>query len=265
MTPVPILLYHSIGSTTSADYAQWCVDPNLFDEHLDVVAQLGFTTMTVSDFVDRRSDGALPTKPCLITFDDGRADFLDGAMPQLERHGMPATMYMVSGLIGGRSSWLPMTEERDQPMLGWHDLRAIDAAGIEIGAHSDTHVELDIVRSGRLDAEVADSRARLSDGLGTAVRSFAYPHGYHSARVVHAVRGAGYDSAVAVKDRWSHDDDDRFALARMFVWSSTSAEDLHATLTNPPATSPSDAASQRFLRIGWRYTRWVRDQVTRTA
>lgn len=265
MTPVPILLYHSIGTTTSPDYEPWCVAPGLFDEHLEVVVRLGFTAMSISDFVDRRTDGTLPCKPCMVTFDDGRADFLDGAMPVLERHALPATMYMVSGLIGGKSNWLPMTAEREQPMLGWKELRAIDATGVEVGVHSDTHVELDIARSSRLTAEIADSRARLSDGLGTAVRSFAYPHGYHSPRVIHAVRQAGYDSAVAVKDRWSHDDDDRFALARMFVWGSTSADDLLATLSTPPTTRPFDTSSQRILRRGWRYTRWVRGQISRSA
>ena len=97
MTPVPILLYHSIDTTSSTEYRPWCVDPRAFSEHLDVVAQLGFTTLTVSDFVDRRRDATLPDKPCVITFDDGRADFIDEAMPVLEAHRVPATMFMVSG------------------------------------------------------------------------------------------------------------------------------------------------------------------------
>lgn len=265
MTPVPILLYHSVGATTSPGYAPWCVDPGLFDEQLDVVTGLGFTTLSVSDFVDRRTDGTLPEKPCVVTFDDGRADFLHGAMPALDRHGVVVTMYMVSGLVGGTSNWLPMPDEREQPMLGWNDLRTIGEAGIEIGAHSDTHIELDVARSRRLVAEVTDSRSRLSDGLGTAVRSFAYPHGYHSRRVVNAVREAGYDSAVAVKDRWSHDNDDRFALARMFVWGSTSAEGLRETLSAPPTSRPSDTPPQRVLSRGWRYTRWARGQLSRSA
>ena len=39
----------------------------------------------------RRSplDARLPDKPCMITFDDGRADFVDGALPALESHRVP--------------------------------------------------------------------------------------------------------------------------------------------------------------------------------
>lgn len=265
MTPVPILLYHSVGTTTSEDYAPWCIAPDRFDEHLQVINELSFTTLTVSEFVDRRAERRLPDKVCLVTFDDGRADFLDGAMPALERRDIRATMYMVSGLVGGRSTWLPMPDEREEPMLGWRDLREIDAAGVEIGAHSDTHIELDIARSARLTPEITESRQRLSDGLGAAIRSFAYPHGYHSPRVISAVREAGYDSAVAVKDRWSHTDDNRFALSRMFVWASTTPDDLRQILSNPPRSVPGDSSSQRVLRRGWRYTRWVRGQLTRSA
>lgn len=258
MTPVPILLYHSIGSTTSPAYERWCVDPGLFGEHLDVLDTLGYTPLTVSGFIDARQNDALPAQPCLVTFDDGRADFVEGAMPALESRSVPATMYMVSGQVGGASKWLPMPAEQHGPMLSWSELRGIADAGMEVGAHSETHVELDITRSSRLTTEVAASRDRLSEGLGTAIRSFAYPHGYHSARVISAVREAGYDSAVAVKDRWSHCNDDRYSLARMFVWNSTAAEDLEATLSAPPTHVASDRAGQRALRRGWRYARWIR-------
>lgn len=258
MTPVPILLYHSVATAASADYRPWCVHPEVFDAHLGVLDELEYTPLTVSGFVDARSTGTLPDKPCLITFDDGRADFVEGALPALVEHRVPATIYVVSGHVGGTSDWLPMPEERTQPMMGWDDLRALPALGVEVGAHSETHVELDIVSPRRLTSEVATSRHRLQEGLGTAIRTFAYPHGYHSARVRHAVRDAGFDSACAVKDRWSHVDEDRFALARMFVWDSTTADDLRRMLLDAPTATPGDVPVQRILRSGWRCARWVR-------
>lgn len=258
MSPVPILLYHSVSDTASDTYRPWCVAPSQLDEHLHIVCDLGFTVMTVSQFVDARSTGELPPKPCVITFDDGRADFVDGAVPVLQAHGVGATVYVVSGHVGGTSEWLPMAEERSQPMMGWADLRSLAGAGIEVGAHSETHVELDVVATKRLLDEVVSSRDRLSSGLGTSVRSFAYPHGYHSRRVVRVVREAGFDSGAAVKDRWSHVDDDRFALSRMFVWNSTTATALGDLLADPPIDGGRDSTSDRVLRSGWRCTRWAR-------
>jgi peptidoglycan/xylan/chitin deacetylase (PgdA/CDA1 family) len=93
LIPVPILLYHSIADTAAPHYQPWCVHPDTFDDHLEVVAELDFTPMTVSEFTDARATGVLPPRPCLITFDDGRADFAQFAVPVLRRHSMSATMY----------------------------------------------------------------------------------------------------------------------------------------------------------------------------
>ncbi len=258
VTPVPILLYHSITETATAEYEQWCVHPERFDEHLRVVLDLGFTPMAVSEFVDARRKGRLPSRPCLITFDDGRADFARFALPILRQHSLPATMYVVAGHIDGTSAWLPMDAERAQPMMSWSDLRSLGDDGIEVGAHSVSHVELDVVSARRRHREIVGSRSILREGIDAPVRSFAYPYGYHHGRVVADVRAAGFDSACAVHDRWSHGDDDLFALSRLFVWDTTTADDLRRLLTSPPSTPPEHRATALLLRTGWRLTRWAR-------
>lgn len=265
MQPVPILLYHSVSDTATAKYRVWTVTPRQLAEHLDVISDLGYTTLTVSEFLDRRTASTLPERPCVVTFDDGRADFVRGAVPVLLDRGAAATVYVVSGHVGGTSSWLPIAEERDQPMMTWSDLRDVVDAGIEVGAHSESHPELDVLASAPLVREIVDSRRRLTDRLGTPVRSFAYPHGYHSKRVVDVVRAAGFDGAVAVKDRWSHVDDDRFALARMFVWDTTSADDLRARLSDPEPRTGAAGHHEAVLRNGWRAARWLRHRLVGSA
>lgn len=258
MTPVPILLYHSVAPTATAEYRRWCIDPRRFDEHLAVVDELGYTPLTVSDFVDRRRTGALPERPLLITFDDGRGDFAEHALELLHRRNVPATLYVVAGYVGKTSAFLPMEDERSAPMLSWDELAACSAAGVEIGAHSMTHRELDVMAVADLDREVARSRDVLEANLGIGIHSFAYPHGYHRAPVVDAVRRAGFSSACAVKDRWSHDGDDRFALARLFVWDTTTAADLEDLLSHPPSSPTDDRWHRPALRWGWRNVRRVR-------
>ncbi len=265
MRAVPILLYHSISPEASEQYRPWCVHPDDFDAHLELIGELGLDPMTVSDFVDARAADSLSSTPCLVTFDDGRRDFTDHAVPILEAHGVPATMYVVTDHIGGTSSWLPIDAEREQPMMDWDDVRHIAATGIEVGAHSRSHPELDIIGRDRCIAEVAGSRQRLEDELGRAVRSFAYPHGYHSRSVVDAVRSAGFDSACAVNDRWCLDSDDRLALSRQFVWNNTTVDDLRAMLLDPPTVSGPILAcrtvARRTARLGWRGARRLRATV----
>ena len=128
MTPIPILLYHSVGHPLADAYRRWCIEPTLFDEHLAAVSSGGFDILTVSGLFDALDAGALPTKPLVITFDDGRADYVDHALPALDRHRMCSTVYVVSAHVGGTSSWLEIPGESDQPMMGWADLhRAADA------------------------------------------------------------------------------------------------------------------------------------------
>ena len=71
-------------------------------------------------------------------------------------------------------------------MMDWPELCDVAGAGHEIGAHSLTHPELDVLARGVVGNEIRGSRAALAEGLGRPIRSFAYPHGYHSASVLTA-------------------------------------------------------------------------------
>lgn len=269
MTAVPILLYHSIAPDASAAYQPWCVRPDDFDAHLTMIGGLGLDPMTVSDFVDARANGSLPPKPCLITFDDGRQDFVEHAAPILAAHDTPSTMYLVTDHVGGTSSWLPIAAERDAPMMTWDQVRELAALNVEVGAHSRSHPELDVLDRIQRREEISGSRRRLADELGSEVRSFAYPHGYHSRSVVEEVRSAGFDSACAVNDRWCLDSDDPFALSRQFVWNTTTTDDLRSMLLDPPTSNPTIRMCRSFARqtarVGWRTARRVRQSVGTSA
>jgi peptidoglycan/xylan/chitin deacetylase (PgdA/CDA1 family) len=257
---IPILLYHSVDVSSSEAYRRWSIHPSLFAEHLDVITGLGHDCLTVSEYIDRRAVGTLPDRPLLVTFDDGRADFSEHAVPILASRKIPSTMYVVSGHIGATSSWLPIPDERDRPMMSWTELRSLSEAGVEIGAHSLTHPELDVIGNKRARQEIAESRDHLEAGLARPVRSFAYPHGYHSRAVVGIVADSGYDSACAVKHRWSHLGDDAFALSRLIIDGWMSSEALERMLVSPPTRQPRE---RRTLQLGWRCARRARSTLRR--
>lgn len=259
MTPIPILLYHSVGRTDAPAYARWCIAPERFAEHLDALVDAGYTFLTVSQLVDATATGNLPERPMAITFDDGRADFARNAVAPMAERGIRSTMYVVTGRVGGTSDWLAIAGEREQPMMGWSQIADAAAAGVEIGAHSVSHVELDTVPRSVAAEEVRRSRVELGEALGDTIRSFAYPHGYYSAGVRQLVQDAGFDSACAVYDRWSSDRDDRFGLSRLIVDASTTSDQLVERLRIPSRRGrPGHAA----LRVGWRAARRVRRAVS---
>lgn len=254
MTPIPILLYHSVAPDSSAAYRRWCIPPTLFAEHLDVIRSLGYSCLTVSGLVEARASGTLPPKPIAISFDDGRADFAEHAAPCLDQKGLPATIYVVSSHVGAMSSWLAIPEERTQPMMTWADLHHLGSLGIEVGSHSASHPQLDIIGQAQALDEIVRSKDELAQGLGRDIRTFAYPHGYHSATVAKQVEQAGFQSACAVRDRWTSSTDSRFALSRLVINGDASAEHLAARLNDPN----KPCRRSQSLRLGWRAVRWAR-------
>lgn len=253
---IPILLYHGVDDHAPGGLAPYVMDPRLFAEHMQLLADLERPTATVSDHADRLRRGeAIPEGTVLVTFDDGLADFGRHAWPVLRDLGIACTLYVVSEHVGGEAAWLEPLGATP-PMLSWDDLAALDEEGCEIGAHSATHPQLDTLRWRDLGPEIRGSRTQLSARLGHPVRSFAYPHGYHDRRVVEEVRRVGYSSACAVKDMCSSSDDDLFALARITIDGACGTDELRRILDGEGLRVAPQR--ERLRTAGWRKYRRTR-------
>lgn len=257
MHPVPILMYHSVAPRRNAEYDRWCVSPQRFAEQMAVLAETGHIVLTTGEYVDRIAAGAaLPERFVVLTFDDGLQDFRTGALPILQRFGFPATLYVVAGRVGLTSRWLTPLGEGHRPMLTTDELRLLARAGIEIGGHTMTHPELDILDPARAMAEIAGCRRVLEDMLGSPVRSFAYPHGYNSPRTRRIVERAGYSSAVRVRHAHSEREECRFGLSRLIITEDMDADRFMALIAGPNrlVAPPQD----RLIADLWRSTRRLR-------
>lgn len=257
MQPIPILLYHSVSEDFAPAYRRWRVTPHEFAAQMGILAQRGYQPITVGDFARQRRTGrALPPRTCIITFDDGLRDFAEGAMPVLARYGFHATLFVVSGMVGATSRWLTVLGEGRRPMLDWPTLRDLNKVGIEIGAHTVSHPELDTISRRRAKCEIQDSKHALEDGLGQVVTTFAYPHGYASKTTRTLVEDAGYLAACRVRHAISADTEDLFALSRIVVTSDVSPAELVDVIEKPslPIAPPTD----RIVAIGWRAVRRAR-------
>ena len=254
--PIPILLYHGVDPDPPAALGSFVIRPDRFAEHMALLAERGFTALTVSGLCDLIDlGGPLPDDLVLVTFDDGLADFGRHAWPIVRDAGLVATLYVVSGYVGQHADWL--TPFGAPPaMLDWDEVAALDADGCEIGAHSVTHPELDTLGSAELVDQVRSSRAQLGSRLGHPIRSFAYPHGYHGPKVKAVTAKAGYDSACAVRNMLSSTDDDRFALARVTIGADCDVAELGRILDG--AHLPVAPRREQLRTKGWRAYRRTR-------
>lgn len=197
-----ILMYHGLG-TRGEPPSRFVVPARRFRRHMAWLRWSRWRVIGLERYLDLRARHELPPpRSVVITFDDGYADTAL-ARDVLERHRFPATVFVVSDCVGGRSSW-----ELDRPeagalarraMLGWPELRELARAGVELGAHSRTHARLTRLAPAELEEEVRGARAALELGLGRPVTTFAYPYGDQGPDVRRAAARGGLKGAVGVR------------------------------------------------------------------
>lgn len=256
--PIPILLYHSIDERCAPAYRRLAVTPEQFELQLRWLADAGYAPLTISSLVAALDRGTgLPERPAAITFDDGFRDFIVGALPILEKLLFSATLYVATGYIGSTSRWLVELDEGARPMLSASEIRSVAAAGVECGAHTVTHPELDVLRRPQAQAEIRNSKMRLEDILGDEVRTFAYPFGYASTRTRRLVAEAGFDSACRVRHALSAPGEERYALSRVVMTQDIGHDEMDALFGDEPAL-PVAPPINRLGARPWRLARRVR-------
>lgn len=189
-----ILMYHAVAGVT-VDPNMLCVPPERFAAQMSWLQRRGLRGVSVGTLIEAMRSGQ-PRGLVGITFDDGYASVLDAALPVLNRHGFGATVFVITGRLGGHNDW---DEGTDWPLLSAAGVRELASAGIEIGSHSASHVRLAGLEPGDLSRQVRQSKADLADLLGREVAGFAYPYGVMDAATRQAVHDAGYSYACAVQ------------------------------------------------------------------
>jgi peptidoglycan/xylan/chitin deacetylase (PgdA/CDA1 family) len=217
----PILMYHGVAEDPMPGARAMTVRPAMFAAQLERMCELGFTAVTFAHLVAwLKGRERLPERPVAITFDDGYANFHREALPVLDRFGMPATLFVSTGWLrdaGPHAAGRPPDET-----LSWKQLIEVAATGVEVGAHSHSHPQLDQLAVPALREELRTSTALLEDRLGRPIMSLAYPYGYSSARVRREARAVGYAAACVVANRTANAGDDAYAIPRLTIRRSTS-------------------------------------------
>jgi peptidoglycan/xylan/chitin deacetylase (PgdA/CDA1 family) len=184
--PVPILMYHLVApAPAGAAYPQLYVRPRDFDAEMSWLARSGYTAVTLQRVYDHWTRGVpLPSRPVVISFDDGYLSQYVSAFPTLRSHDWPGVLNLQTSFLRTRFGMVP-----------WR-VRRLIGAGWEIDAHSVTHPNLTTVDDAQLWNEVSGARTTLQWEFGIPVDFFCYPSGKYDARVIDAVRRAGFSGAT---------------------------------------------------------------------
>jgi peptidoglycan/xylan/chitin deacetylase (PgdA/CDA1 family) len=214
---VPILYYHRVAAppTDWADMTKaqrnaalrYTVTPAAFAAQLDWLKEHGYTTILPRDLAAHWDKGRkLPSKPVIITFDDGTPDWVRTVLPMLEERGMVAEFYLTLDAI-------------EVGAISWDGVRKLAAAGNGIGSHHVNHVQLTRLGANRPPAseavmwrEVSESRRIIAREVGVAPDSLAYVGGGFDATLQRLVEKAGYATARSIIRGVVQRESDRYEL-----------------------------------------------------
>ncbi len=129
-----VLCYHRVAA--GGDALGLAVDETEFELQMHVLARHRWLRPVTADAFcalwrgEAEHDGRIPV---LVTFDDGYRDNLTRAAPILLRHGIPAIVFVASGVLDGRPLWYDVIaraiETHREALLAQLPIASVPAAG----------------------------------------------------------------------------------------------------------------------------------------
>jgi len=181
---IPVLMYHVIDSAPmGARYPDLYVKPGEFVRQLGWLADNGYHAVTLQQVYDFwHNGGDLPSKPVVLSFDDGNSQDFRIVAPLLNELGWPGVLNLIVG--------------KHTPRLKPSYVRALIQAGWEIDSHTISHIEVRGLSAKQLAFEVGQSRTRLQQTYHLPINFFCYPSGRYDDAAIAAVKKAGYLGAT---------------------------------------------------------------------
>jgi peptidoglycan/xylan/chitin deacetylase (PgdA/CDA1 family) len=214
--PLRIVFYHRVADEHPNE---WTISTRAFARQIQWLRRR-FDILSLADAQKRIAAGYNRFPTACITFDDGYADNMRYAVPLLLEHDIPFTYFVSSNHVLKRKPF-PHDVNADQPLAPNtpQDLCKLASAGVEIGAHTRSHIDLGgKLKKGKLVEEIARCKRDLEQAIDHPVRYFAFPYGKHanlSAAAFRVAFEAGYAGVCSAYGGYNFPGDDPFHLRRI--------------------------------------------------
>lgn len=195
---IPILCYHNFNPVKPGSMN---LTPARFEEQMKWLKQNGFTPIPLKEAVEylqgARND--LPSKPVVITADDGWQSQYIYLVPLAKKYSLPITFFIYPETISsGKNAmtWEELKELQTNPLFDieshtyWHpnfkqEKRRLSAANFEKFVNE----------------QLVKSKQVLEDKLGTKITLLAWPFGIYDSYLEQQAAKAGYSMAFSIDYR----------------------------------------------------------------
>lgn len=214
---VPVLCYHQVREWESGDTeynkGNLIIPPKNLSAQLDGIAQAGYTVIGPDAYFNYLQTGqGLPAKPVMISFDDGKDNQIQHAMPIVRDHKMTATFFIMTVILGSKG-W-----------LGKDDVKRLVDAGMTIGSHTWDHHMVTKYSGTDWATQFEKPRETLRKLSGQEVLDFAYPYGAWNTAALPHLQKAGYRAAYQLQEKGIDHTLPQYTLRRILAVSTWTGE-----------------------------------------
>ncbi|MGB9637617.1 MAG: polysaccharide deacetylase family protein, partial [Microgenomates group bacterium] len=185
---VPILMYHHVMEVAAArkiGALSLNVPPEIFRQQMDFLQQKGYRVISLEEMLTGLKNNSLPSKPVVLTFDDGYRDFYENVYPILREKNFKATLFVISQYVGG------------ERYVTWWQLREMAESGLVLlGDHTLNHPSLPSLNKDQEFNQIVSAKKIIEENTGVTVNFFAYPYGSANANARQVLKENGFLGAV---------------------------------------------------------------------
>lgn len=215
LAPISAVFYHRVADSHPNP---WTLSNPEFAAHIEYM-RARFELISLAEVQLRVATRSSDRPAAAITFDDGYAENCHQAIPLLIRHRIPCTYFVtLEHLLSGAPFAHDVAAGQPLPINTLDEVRAMSDAGVEIGLHCRTHIDLAGVTCGRtLRREIVDAAAELADLVGRPIRYFAFPFGMPAQltpQAIEAIEQAGLQGFCSAYGAYNLPGQDSFHIRR---------------------------------------------------
>ncbi|QMW03490.1 polysaccharide deacetylase family protein [Spirosoma foliorum] len=193
---VPVLCYHQIRDWRGSDSKSakdYIIPVQAFKDQMQILADSGYHTILPDQLYAYLTTGApLPSKPVMLTFDDGDLDQYETAVPILDKHGFKGAFFIMTVAIGRRGK---------QPYMDKAQIKDLSDKGHTVGAHTWDHHNVKKYQGEDWKIQIEEPKAKLETIIGKPVKYFAYPFGLWNHQALPEIQKRGYAAAFTLADK----------------------------------------------------------------